>query len=57
MKPAKRPPGRPRILQDVVRATISLDRATYEKAERIGNGKVSPGIRAAVQRYKLRQSS
>ena len=54
MKPPKRPPGRPRILQGVVRATITLDRATAEKAERIGNGKLSPGVRKAIAAYRLK---
>lgn len=52
----KRPGGGRKSLDGVVgtrRVTVSLDDATVEKAEAIGEGTISVGIRRAVAAYKI----
>lgn len=50
----KRPVGRPPIVKGGMRRVlVTLDDATIEKAKRIGNKQLSPGLREAVKRCKV----
>lgn len=46
--------GRPKTLEDSLRFTVSLDDETVKKAEKIGEGIISAGIRIAVAKYKIK---
>ena len=51
--PPKRKPGRPKVLKDGSRVNVFLDRATIDKAKRIGQGELSAGLRQAVAKFRL----
>lgn len=50
--PATRKPGRPRTLQGARRTMVYLDEASIIEARRVGSGKLSAGIRKALQLTK-----
>lgn len=53
MKPkSKNPVGAPKKLKDGRAAHVWLDSATLTKAEKIGGGSISSGIRLAVGAYE-----
>lgn len=53
MKPkTKNPVGAPKILKDGRAHNVWLDSVTRIKAEKLGNGSVSAGIRIAVGSYE-----
>jgi hypothetical protein len=53
MKPkTKNPVGAPKILKDGRAHNVWLDSVTRIKAEKLGNGSVSAGIRIAVGAYE-----
>jgi len=54
MKPAKPKKGPPFRLEGGKRVNVYLDAPTLAKAEIIGGGKVSIGLRVAVAKYRLR---
>ena len=49
MSAERKPSGRPK-LQDGIRKAVTLDLATVEAAEKLGNGNLSLGIRIALSR-------
>jgi hypothetical protein len=51
MKPEPKPkrgPGRPPLLQDGRRVYLYLDKASLERAAKLGDGNMSKGIREAL---------
>ena len=44
----KRPQGRPRIMADGKRLTITLDQPMIDRARALGNGNISLGVRLAL---------
>lgn len=53
----KRPAHRPRELKDGRRVNVFLDEETREKAESLGGGNVSEGIRIAVKQAKVKKTA
>lgn len=50
---AKRKPGRPRVLPDgSARVLVILDPVSRQRAEKLGNGNLSAGVRKALQRLR-----
>lgn len=46
--------GRPSLQPGgAARVTVTLDQATIDKAKRLGDGKLAPGLRLAVARCRL----
>lgn len=54
MNKQKKKIGAPKQLKDGKARNTWMDSATSEKAEKIGQGSVSAGIRIAVEAYKLK---
>ena len=51
-----KPKGRPALYSEILRpVSVTLDEASKAKAVAIGNGKLSAGVRIAVQAFNLSQ--
>ena len=56
-KNTKRPIGRPDELVEGRRVNLYLDQETLDKAQQLGDGNVSKGIRIAVGRAKTKKEN